>query len=575
MWYYLYYHGNIVRGVFEVFNFCKVKVTKFIISIFTVSAILLPVNINLSSAQDIHLNNLEKSLTLGVMGYATYKDNYIRLMKNPEVQKQLQNEILSKSNGQNTDERYNQFIDNVIQNILKNGVDIPYDQLPFVWSVSNSKDINATCSLANVVTVHKGLIDNFNWNENEVAFVLSHEIAHGVKKHSLEATSQSAALYMASLPYTQDNNILKTALISVAANYVFTKNTKSGNETIADEFGFEYMARAGYNPGAGSAVMVKLDQFFGETKDSFINPSSHPQNIKREVALAKFMNEYSNGHITVDNAKVLIDNNTILEMVDNDTMLARERAYLVAGALAKSFHDLKTFNEWNLRIKDNAIVSDALQPQEQGSFTAVASGYPIYTGDNPNNLPNMLNILSDAISKAYQIKSDTKYKEKNQKNLKIETQPSKATNDMLTTAAYYCSEKKYDQAIMQYNQIIKKCPTYADAYYSRGCVYSDLKIYDKAIEDYNKAIVLNGKSFLAYYNRGNAYSKLKDYNNSIESYNMAISINPKHASSYFNRGNRYEELGKTDKAIESFQIALKLAPQFYENLSDNMKKLIK
>lgn len=557
------------------FDFLKKRVSKFIAGTFILSAVLLPININLSFAQDIHLNNLEKSLTLGVMGYATYKDNYIRLMKNPEFQKQLQNEILSKSNGQNTDERYNQFIDNVIQNIFKNGVDIPYDQLPFVWSVSNSKDINATCSLANVVTVHKGLIDNFNWNENEVAFVLSHEIAHGVKKHSLEATSQSAALYMASLPYTQDNNILKTALISVAANYVFTKNTKSGNETIADEFGFEYMAKAGYNPGAGSAVMVKLDQFFGETKDSFINPSSHPQNIKREVALAKFMNEYSNGHITVDKAKVLIDNNTILEMVDNDTMLARERAYLVAGALAKSFHDFKTFNEWNLRIKDNAIVSDALQPQEQGSFMVVASGYPIYTGDNPNNLPNMLNILSDAISKAYQIKSDTKYKEKSQKNLKIETQPSKATNDMLTTAAYYCSEKKYDQAIMQYNQIIKKCPTYADAYYGLGCAYSEIKDYNKAVESYNKAITINPNHSSSYYNLGCAYSEIKDYNKAIECYDKAITINPNHSKAYYNCGEAYEFIGNSSKAAEYYKKAINISPQFYNDLSDNMKNLIK
>ncbi len=49
---------------------------------------------------------------------------------------------------------------------------------------------------------------------------------------------------------------------------------------------------------------------------------------------------------------------------------------------------------------------------------------------------------------------------------------------------------KYDEAIADYNQVIKLKPKYAEAYSNRGNVYKKLKKYDEAIADYEKFIEL-------------------------------------------------------------------------------------
>ena len=54
-------------------------------------------------------------------------------------------------------------------------------------------------------------------------------------------------------------------------------------------------------------------------------------------------------------------------------------------------------------------------------------------------------------------------------------------------------------------------PKYADAYYNRGTAYYALKQHQEAINDYNEVIKLDPQSADAYNNRGNAYSALKQY----------------------------------------------------------------
>jgi tetratricopeptide (TPR) repeat protein len=52
---------------------------------------------------------------------------------------------------------------------------------------------------------------------------------------------------------------------------------------------------------------------------------------------------------------------------------------------------------------------------------------------------------------------------------------------------------KYDEAISDYTEAIKRKPEHADFYYSRGLAYNKMGKSDKAISDYTKAIELKHK----------------------------------------------------------------------------------
>ena len=52
---------------------------------------------------------------------------------------------------------------------------------------------------------------------------------------------------------------------------------------------------------------------------------------------------------------------------------------------------------------------------------------------------------------------------------------------------------RYDKAIFDYTEAIKRKPEHADFYYSRGLAYNKMGKSDKAISDYTKAIELKHK----------------------------------------------------------------------------------
>ena len=120
--------------------------------------------------------------------------------------------------------------------------------------------------------------------------------------------------------------------------------------------------------------------------------------------------------------------------------------------------------------------------------------------------------------------------------------------------------RQLDQAIADYNVVIRLKPDDALAFYNRGIAYDDKEQYDEAIASYDEAIRRDPKHVFALANRGYTLSKKRLYDRAIEDFNAALRLSPNETSVLQNRGFAYSEKGQYDQAIADFNKALSLDP---------------
>ncbi len=167
---------------------------------------------------------------------------------------------------------------NIGQRILQaNGVK---ERIAFRYN--NAAEVNAHAqrfASKNTVTINKGIL-NLVENDDELAAVLSHEIAHILQQHTrrvlpkvLAASAAMGALFGTAYYYS---NRAVMPLYPLTPYAVQPVNKKY--ECEADLVGLDYMVKAGYNPLAMETVMTKITGDAGPIYTFF---SSHPLGNKR------------------------------------------------------------------------------------------------------------------------------------------------------------------------------------------------------------------------------------------------------------------------------------------------------
>ena len=160
------------------------------------------------------------------------------------------------------------------------------------WQLSliNSPVLNATCAPGGKITFYTGIIDQLNLNDDEIAAIMGHEIAHALREHGRERLSQAMA------QSTITNIALAAAggygaqinAANQVARYVLVLPNSRQHESEADAIGVELAARAGYNPRGAISVwqkMMKATQ--GKNPPEFL--STHPSGETRIEQLSALM----------------------------------------------------------------------------------------------------------------------------------------------------------------------------------------------------------------------------------------------------------------------------------------------
>lgn len=117
----------------------------------------------------------------------------------------------------------------------------------------------------------------------------------------------------------------------------------------------------------------------------------------------------------------------------------------------------------------------------------------------------------------------------------------------------------FDEALSDFNEVIKLTPNDPLAWNYRGLVYYHKQDFDKSLADYNQAIKLDPKLEVAWYNKGTLYLFNHKCTEAITCFTEAIQLKPM-MGSYSMRGQAYIELKLYDEAITDFNTAIKLEP---------------
>lgn len=155
-------------------------------------------------------------------------------------------------------------------------------QEEFVWDLRIIKDdstINAFCSPGGYICVYTGLIKFLN-SKDQLAGVLSHEIAHADLRHSTEQLTKSLGVKLIlSLILGSDGGFISDATEGLAG-LSFGRD----DETEADLKGVEYLKDTPYDP-AGSVYFFDKMSKKGESMGrlEFLSTHPNPENRVQDI----------------------------------------------------------------------------------------------------------------------------------------------------------------------------------------------------------------------------------------------------------------------------------------------------
>lgn len=159
----------------------------------------------------------------------------------------------------------------------------------FQWTYNTVDDptINAWCMPGGRIVFYTGILE-LTSNDDEIAVIMGHEIAHAVAGHGNERMSQAAALQGATsigqfVLMNDTNPGLGNAIllqsIGVGGQLGMLKFGRN-HESESDNMGLTFMTRAGYNPYSAVTFWEKMKEASGgQSPPEFM--STHPSNDRR------------------------------------------------------------------------------------------------------------------------------------------------------------------------------------------------------------------------------------------------------------------------------------------------------
>ncbi|MDR4490043.1 MAG: protein kinase family protein [Candidatus Nitrosocosmicus sp.] len=138
--------------------------------------------------------------------------------------------------------------------------------------------------------------------------------------------------------------------------------------------------------------------------------------------------------------------------------------------------------------------------------------------------------------------------------------PCKNIADHNNKGVILLENKRFDEAIAEFDNIISIDPSYIDAYISKSAIYNNTSRHLEAVKECDKAIGINPNDHLPFHNRGNAFKHLGNYSEAISSYEKALQNNPNYVKSLINKAICHCLLEQFELARLDVNKALKIDP---------------
>ena len=142
--------------------------------------------------------------------------------------------------------------------------------------------------------------------------------------------------------------------------------------------------------------------------------------------------------------------------------------------------------------------------------------------------------------------------------------PSAPSDDRYARALLLLQDRKLEQAIALFDEVIAEQPDHAEAHYKRANALNQLQKWEEALSGYDRAVQIDPNFAYAFCNRGTVLERLRRWDEALQSYEKAVALNPGDALTLFNRGSVLKELKRFDAALASYGQALIQRPDYAE-----------
>ena len=490
-------------------------------------------------------------------------------------------------NGRARNARDIQLIDGIMERLVRDGgYVLRVNSLPFTWAVTDSPVFNAACYPTDYVTINRGLIRGLNGNVDELAAVLGHEMTHGIRQHSAHNYAKAAAQFYGLSFLNMNAGLMDWNKLNALVGYSVAKNVTLPSEYEADEGGFRIMTSAGFNPGGGAAAMARMGYYLTyvtQELSEYQDPtqknlpqddfSDHPATERREAKLAGFMTDYSAGHVTVTDRKtVCIDGTPLLTVTwtDEDYDNSPENAYLVAGALARAFHDYDTAAEWGLTVtrdggaelrgdpRVNELLVQFLAKERAGAqLTDLVRR--AYEGEAQSGARAKLRAAEKERADAHEAERAA-----------VENADAKAIKKMRENSDAYSDYGDSTRALALMERVFASPHDESRdlSYVIRARAYAVEGNWAQARADADKGVAEDPKDVYTWLNRSDVLRMMGDRDAALADAMKAIETDEKNPYGYLIAAELYDEMGKTAEAQEYFTKLCAVEPKAVVRVPD-------
>ncbi len=229
-------------------------------------------------------------------------DQYGQFLEENVISADKEKTDMVKRVGKNIQKAVEQyFIDNGLEEELKN-----YD---WEFNLVESNEVNAWCMPGGKVVFYTGILP-LTKDENGLAVVMGHEIAHAIAEHGNERMSQGLMAQLGGVALAvavrdkpdQTQQLWMTAFGAGAQLGVLLPFSRL-HESEADHLGLIFMSMAGYNPNHAVSFWRRMSEMKGgQAPPEFI--STHPSDENRIAQIEKLLPEalkYYNAAVPASN----------------------------------------------------------------------------------------------------------------------------------------------------------------------------------------------------------------------------------------------------------------------------------
>ncbi|TVP92696.1 MAG: M48 family peptidase [Thioalkalivibrio sp.] len=188
-----------------------------------------------------------------------------------------------------SDPRVKQRVQGITERVVAQAVRYRPETAEWDWEMSVIEDpdtVNAFAMAGGKMAIYTGIIDQLELDDDELAQIIGHEIAHALSAHSAEKMSVALASNLALATYAATGERSGVALTGAALAALVAVQLPNSRqmEAEADQIGIELAARAGYRPEAAARLWGKMAEKAAASQPVFL--STHPAPASRQRDLA-------------------------------------------------------------------------------------------------------------------------------------------------------------------------------------------------------------------------------------------------------------------------------------------------